>query len=161
MTPDMPRELDEVIEVLVQDAMQPRHVHVEIAVHEHVPEARHRSEPIREFARQDSEGTEPIDGRSVIRSVAAGAGHEMGRHVESILGAELEAALHGPERIQIVPQSREGTARVPPQLPQRGVQDRQVTAHGFRVGATGAQRPNSPRARRASCTARIFASWGT
>lgn len=92
----VPGELHEVVEAFVQDPMQPRHVHLQVAVHEHVAKPRHGAEAIREVPGQDAQGAELVERRCVVRSVPTSAGHEVRRYVEGALGAELETAFHGP-----------------------------------------------------------------
>ena len=70
-------------------------------MHEDVAEARDTSEAPRERRRKDSEGCKCIDGACVVGYVVSGAGGNVRRDVERVLGAQLEPTFDNPSAIAV------------------------------------------------------------
>ncbi len=51
--------------------------------------------------RQNAHFAESIDRRGVVGYIVAGARGEVGRHVEGVLGAELESPFHNPALLRL------------------------------------------------------------
>jgi len=105
-------ELGEVVEVAVQDLVHPADIDVEVAVHEDVAEAGHRTEADREFHRQYAEFRESVDRGRIVGCVSACRRRQVRRDVERVLGAELEPALDQPALVRVRRELRKGAPDV-------------------------------------------------
>ncbi len=157
---DVLRELGEVVESGVQQLMNAREVDTEISMDKHVTESGHAAEPTRELCRQNAQLAEHVDGTRVVGGIAARAGGQMSRDVESVLRTELESSLHSPQRIGVGAQARKGPAGVAAQSLDGFIKGEQMTPDNGGVGLPGAHRPNRAASMRARCAASILASCG-
>src|SRR5262249_34529495 len=112
-------------EMLVEQAVEQLDVDVQITVDDDVAKAGDNPKLAGEGRRQDSHLAESIDRGGVVGYVVAAARGEVDRHVEGVLGTELESPFHDPELLRIGELIHPATLVAAEDL-QGGVQGQQV-----------------------------------
>ena len=146
------------MEGLAQQLGDEVEIDIEIAVHEHVPEAGDSTEALAELCRQHVRFHEAVDGRAVGRRVEAGRGRDVACDVECVLRTELEAAFDDPPKVGVRTELLRRDAGVPTQGSQRLAQGYEMPVHDLPVDVARGHRQPLPAAKRRAAS--IFAICG-
>ena len=145
----MPCELDEVLKLLVEQAVQTDDVDLEIPMDKEIAKAGDTPKTGGELWRHDAHVADGVDSRRIVRHVTPRRRRQVRGDVECVLGAKLQASFHNLALFKIRVQLLEWATFMVREDVQRGVEGSQVSPHQLGVDSARAHRPKAPTARRA------------
>lgn len=128
-------------------------------MYEDVSKPGHAAEIRGESAVENAEIGQRIDGGSVVGDIVAGAGGEVGRNVECVLGAQLERSFDDAELVPVT-QGFDRLAGVASKLVEHAPESRQVSADDPDVSCTGSHGSATLGGAALGSAVSILSSWG-
>ena len=144
----------------MKEGVEDIEIDVQIPVHHDVSEACDAPKLPGKLVGQHTEASEFVDRAGVVRHIAATAGCDVGRDVERILGAQLEAAFHHPTFFGIGVEVFEGDAAAGGKHSERFSESGEMPSDDLNVDFAGVHSERSWAAGRLLRMASILASCG-